>query len=97
MACSCSSPTHIPDLPDSYPIEPLLALYLSLDFKTLQGDYFRGMKELVAWLGPIAISDRSTRRLPDSLVTYQVQELAKIFGCSQYDVWIRLVRMTDIL
>lgn len=82
--------------PESFPLEPLLALYLSLDFGVLEARYFEGMKLLVAWLGPIGL-DRSDRRLPQPLITYPVQELAKIFGCSQYDIWIRLVQATDTL
>lgn len=81
-------------VPDSFPIEPLLALYLSLDFATLEGNYFQGMRLLVSWLGPVGL-DRSDRRLPQQLVTYPVQELAKIFNCSQYDIWIRLVHATQ--
>jgi len=69
-----------------FPLSALIALYAccGLDNKVnpLYLDHFEGFKLLVDWLQPIAIQPaHQVPAVPGVFVTYEIQEIAKIFNC----------------
>lgn len=76
----------------SFPLRPLLHIYMRT-YPLLYTEYHAGLKELVRWLQPISIGIHSTpyRPLPEQLRSWELNELSKIIGTSEENLFYMIL------
>jgi len=83
-----------------FPLHALLTLYIKNESfvdtcgeaqfryeNSLYTNYFAGFKALVRWIGPIEIPTKQYPSVHNLLISYEVQEIAKILHCSPDIIW----------
>ncbi len=70
---------------NDFPLESLLRIFCTSQEggRNLYLDYFARFKLIHRWLEPIAIPSCTPNKLHWYESSYEIQELAKIIGCSQ--------------
>jgi len=63
----------------AFPITNLLQLY-AISSRSLYLNHMEGLRLLIAWLSPISPSEKPSIYIPTYLLTYEMQEIAKLTG-----------------
>lgn len=79
------------------PIQILLAIYCNCPASLLYLNHMAGFRSLVAWLGTIRPAVGQQKPVPQVLMTYEVQEIAKILGTTREEVWWEIAKLKGII
>lgn len=75
----------------SFPLQSIILLYTRATRSDVYCQYFEGLKLLVQYLSPIDKNVGIEFRVPASLRTYEMVELAKILGVPEYKIYYCLL------
>lgn len=77
-----------------FPLAYLLRLYLQCP-RHLCLYQFAGLKELITWLSPISRSDKQSKHIPTCLLSYEMQEIARLTGNHISQIYQELIEITS--
>lgn len=78
-----------------FPLPALLQLYAK-QYQELYLEHFYGLKLLLQWLAPVSLSSKPKCFIPTYLITYEMQEIARLTGNHISQIYQELTELPKV-